>query len=179
MKLTDDQFGASVSTLYSLWSEAYRVAFKKKRPKARLDYYKIKLKDQLEFVKLYLGFLMIDGNNKANLKRIMNFLMLQKVTSKGKLEIHLVGGSPLEVIVHVNNLEEIDFADTQSLIGYDSIHILRRDKKWTKRSADTITSEIKDDLEFDHYTFNPTSIDIYNRDHDNELAFIDCKIKEE
>jgi hypothetical protein len=74
--------------------------------------------------------------------------MLQKVASKGELEIHLVGGSLFDVIIHVNDLKEIDFADTQSLIGYDSIYILRRDKRWTQRSVDTVTKDIKDDLEF-------------------------------
>jgi hypothetical protein len=176
MKLTDDKFDELVSYVYSLWSKKYRVDFKKKRPEARLYGHKIKLTDQIEFVKLYLGFLMIDGKNKANLERIMKFLLLQNVNSKGKLEIHFVGGSPADVVVHVNKMKEIDCSDTHSLIQYDSIYILRRDKLWTKRSAAKMLEAIKYDLEFDGSTFNPAEINILNRAKEKELAFISCNI---
>jgi hypothetical protein len=162
--------------MYFTWAKEYSLALKQKRPQARLYGYRIKLHDQLEYVKLYLGHLMLDGKTRATLNRINNFLNLQKINSKGGLEIHFVGGSPSEVVVHVNNLKEIDFADTHGLVGYDSIFILRRDKPWTQKSVDAFTEAIRDDLKFDGSNFDPASIDISNRDEENELAFIDCNI---
>ncbi len=176
--LSEARFSKMVSSLYSSWAEEYRTAFRKNRPEARLYDYKIKLSDQLEFVRLYLGFFIIDGKTRQQLERIREFLSLQKVTSTANYQIHFVGGAPLEVIVHVNDLKEIDFSDTHGLIGYNSIAIVRRDKLWTKKSRDEMFKAIKYDLEFDGDKFKPA--DVYmNEGHgidSFELVFDNCGI---
>lgn len=175
-RLTKEQFGKMVGAMYSSWSEEYRAAFKKQRPKARLYQYRIKLNDQRKFIQFYLGMLMLDGTSSANLNRIRRFLNMQKANSRGVFEIHFVGGAPLDVVVHVDKIQEIDFADTHGLIGFDSIFITRRDKPWSRKNKNEIYKVIKDDLEFDGDTFEPASVFITNGDEDHELVFEECGI---
>jgi len=133
---------------------------------------KRRLEDQIEFIMFYLRHMILDGNSEENLGRIKKFLSLQKADSKGKLEIHFMGGSPLEIIVHVNKIKEIDFADTHGIINFDSICVFRKDKRWTQKSADECYEAIKDDFEFDGCTFVPYSYHF----SDNALYFDSCKI---
>jgi len=173
--LTNDQFDDLIRDLYFSWSKEYRAAFRKKRPRGMYGY-RIKLTDQLEYVQMDLGHLMLDGKTRESLVRIKKFLDLQKINLKSALEIHFVGGSPYDVIVHVNHLKEIDFSDTHGLVGYDSIHIMRRDKRWTQKNADKIFQDIKYDLKFDGSNFEPASIDITNGDEISGLSFTECNI---
>lgn len=175
-ELTDAQFKKSVNALYSSWAEEYCARFKKQRPEARLCLCKIRLNDQLEFIRMYLGFLIIDGKTRSNLNRIKKFLSMQKINSNAFYQIHFVGGTPRELIVHVDNMKEIDISDTHSLVGFNTILIVRRDKPWTRKSRNDMFKAIQYDLEFDGDTFDPASVYINNGSDGYELVFEACGI---
>lgn len=100
----DDVFQTKLNKMYADWHYKYRRDFRKKRPKS-MDGKRILLREQLEFITIYIGHMINDGNTPKNLARIKRFLLLQEPNSKGKLEIHFSDGSPFEVIINVNKIK--------------------------------------------------------------------------
>jgi hypothetical protein len=109
------------------------------------------VEDQLEFIRIYLGHMLLDGKTPENMKRIKRFLSMQGgKNDHGRMEIRFLGGNPLEVYVLVDNLHDIDIADVLGITDFKMIHVYLRDgTKWSQKSAMAFLAAVNDDLAFD------------------------------
>ncbi len=113
-----------------------------------LEYLK---QDQIEFIGIYLGHMLIDGDSKENLLRIKHFLKMQKAIHTGTdLEIRFLQGNPYEVFVFVYDIDEIDIADVYGICEFKKIYVYRRDgRNWTEKMAEQFVNDVRADLRFD------------------------------
>lgn len=160
---------AKVNSLFHEWAKKYRAECRKKMPYTSVVGEKVSIiNDQIGFIGKYLAFMLLDGNDQNNLKRIKRFLSMQSAQNyKKRLEIHFLGDSPVEVYVFVDSLNDIDIADTHSITYFDTMLAFREDnKKWTAKSAKTFVETVRNDLEFDgcqallNYSFDRINLEI-------------------
>ena len=130
--------------------------------------------EQMEFIRLYLGHMMLSGDSNAHLEEIEHFLSMQgAINTNDRMEFRFLLGNPPEVFVYVDNLIDIDMADTYGLTGFQTMHIYNaREKKWTQRAIKKLLREIKEDFEFDGYE---PQFDCW---HSGPFFEIKCRIKE-
>jgi len=107
--------------------------------------------DQIEFIRQYLGFLLLAGPHEETLGRIKYFLNLQgMLKDEDEIELRFVGGEPDGVYVYVSCLNDIDLDDVHSITGFHTLLSYREGgKKWTKRTAKSFIEEVRSDLEYD------------------------------
>lgn len=129
--------------------------------------------EQIEFIGIYLGHMLIDGDSKENLLRIKHFLSMQGATKKdADLTIKFLSGNPVEVYLYANDLDEIDVADVFGIVEFKTMQVyLQNGQIWTQKPAAQFIESVREDLEFDglkaelHYEFR------------NNLLEIECKIQ--
>jgi hypothetical protein len=121
--------------------------------------------------------MLVDAYRRDNLASIKRFLSMQKVVnSRAKYEVHFLGGSPSEIIVHVNKIQGIDIAATLGLIDFNSIHIYRKDRRWTNKSADKCYEAIAPDLALDGCTEFHSSRWLNNNDNKMIVSFVNVNV---
>jgi len=129
--------------------------------------------DQIEFIRLYLAHMMIDGDTKHDLEIIRHFLSMQGAKKDDKrMQIRFILGSTPEVYVYVDSLNEIDLADTYGITGFKTMHVYNANKKrWTLKTIRKFIKDVKDDFRFDGYE---PKIDFKYKSY---LLAINCKMK--
>jgi hypothetical protein len=129
--------------------------------------------DEIEFISVYLGHMMIDGNSQENLQRIKRFLSMQGAVNKGAdLEIRFLLGNPLEVYVFVEDVTDIDFADTSGITDFQAMQVyLRNGEIWTQESIAEFVKNLRIDFAFDG--LHP---DVLYKFEDSLLE-IECKVE--
>jgi hypothetical protein len=115
------------------------------------------LEYQLFFISNY-AFMMQVGNDLSQIERIEKFLNQQMPGNEDKLmEFRFMGGTPVDVFLSVESLDDIDIADIYGLAAFRSMTIRRNDRKgWTKKDMVSIQRTIREDLEFDGYEVETT-----------------------
>jgi len=144
--------GPRVNDLYGQWARQYHADFCVAMPFTNVYGNKTFLQDQLEFIRMYLGFLLMDGSGrKQTVERVERFLSLQTTVPEAHvIEIHFVGGAPIEAIVCVEDLNDIDIADVHSIVDFDTMYVYKAERKrWTQKSAGAFIEDLRNDLEFD------------------------------
>ena len=110
------------------------------------------LEYQLYFISNY-AFMMQIGNDLSQIGRIGKFLNHQMPENEDNLmEFRFMGGTPVDVFLSVESLDDIDIADIYGLTTFGLMTIRSNDRKgWTKKDMDAIHRTIREDLEFDDY----------------------------
>ena len=156
-----------VNKLFLAWVRQYRDECSRTKPFTNASDDETFLEGQIEFIGNYLGFIMIDGPASLNtVERVGRFLSLQTPASVDHMmEIHFVGGAPIEAIVCVESLNDIDVADVHGLIDFDMMFVYKSGRKrWSNKSAEAFIKELEDDLEYDgsradlKYSFNGSQL---------------------
>lgn len=165
--------------LYTNWKRAFLAACKKNPPEAVacVDGKKEStlVKDQVSFIQEMVANIVIDGATPQTFERVRDFLLLQTYPTTGAhMEFHFIGGSPVDVFLFADSIDDIDIADAYSLTLFDLILVYRaHGKDWDKEAVETIIEQIYDDLSFD---FDEVSIS-YDLP-DMGLLEIDCQVDE-
>lgn len=118
-----------------------------------------KLESQIMYITEMVSFQLWFGMAPVpeNLVIIRKFLDMQllhpRKQNKPKYQITFHGGcSEYAVHVCVQDLGEVDFADSHDFLNFEIIQISELGtKRWTEKSIRGIIREIKDDFEFDGY----------------------------
>lgn len=156
-----------VNKLFLAWVRQYCGECSREMPFTNVCNEETFLEEQIEFVGKYLGFIMIDGPASLNtVERVRRFLSLQTPAPEDHMmEIHFVGGAPIEAIVCVESLNDVDVADVHGLIDFDMMFVYKAGRKrWSNKSAEAFIKELKDDLECDgsradlKYSFNGSQL---------------------
>lgn len=153
MIVTDKKITSQIRVLFKEWEKKFREDFRRKEPRTFFAPSRSFLKEHIEFMRTYLGHMMLDGTSQVNFKRIKRFLAMQKGKNDGnKMAIHFIHGNPSEIIVFVETLNDVDIADVFEMINFQEIHVYKgKNKRWTKKSADIFMKELENDLAFDGY----------------------------
>ena len=132
----------------------------------------IVLFEQVEYIKQYLGHMIIDGDTEDNLNRIKHFLSMQgAINHQNRMEIRFLGIEYNEVFCFIDELNDIDLADSWGICYYEKIHVyLGNDEEWTDKSVKDFIKEVKYDLGFDFINY---SLDFEVR---GRLLEIECEI---
>lgn len=144
--------GPGVYELYHRWAEQYRACCRKTMPFTNVSCNEIFIEDQIEFIRLYLGFILADGpDQKETVERVDRFLSMQKaIPDENMIGMHFVGGAPVEVIVNVETLNDVDVADIHGLVEFDIMFAYRAEgKRWTRKNTGSFIRDLRDDLEYD------------------------------
>jgi len=175
--MTDTVSEEEIWKLYSNWKKAFQTACKKKPPEAAAEVAgqeeSTLVKDQVQFIEEMISNIIIDGATSETFDRVRDFLLLQTYPTTGAhMEFHFIGGSPVDVFLFADSIDDIDIADAYSLTLFDLILVTREHgKDWDKKAAEAIIEQIYDDLSFD---FDEVSIS-YDLP-DPGLLEIDCQI---
>ena len=161
-------FESEVGSLLTKWAKDFRTDFFRVRPFTSVYGNTSFVRDQIEFVRLYLGHMQLDGTTRENLERIKRFLSLQNALEEGKdMRLHFIGGSPVEVFLTVEDPMDIDIADVYGITEFEIIYIFKgKNRRWTPKSAKSFIDAVKDDLAFDgldadlHYTFQKNNMTV-------------------
>lgn len=141
--------GPRVNDIYLSWERRYLADCRATMPFMNVSGNGRFLEDQIEFIRMYLGFMLIDGPGwKQTVERVERFLSLQgPVPGKNTVEIHFVGGAPIEVIVCVEDLGDVDVGEVHSLVGFDAMYIYKSGRRrWTRKSADAFIMGLRGGL---------------------------------
>lgn len=130
------------------------------------------LTNQLLFFKYYLNYLYIDG---IRLKFVKDFFKKQTVVrDKSRYTVKLDGGGCLPVFVELDEIRELDLIDSKHITFYKRITIYNRhNRKWTKRTAEEMIKNVREDLEWQE----GDKASIKHRIHDN-LLILNVRVKE-
>ena len=131
---------------------------------------------QLFFISNY-AFMMQLGNDLSQIGRIEKFLNQQMPGNEDNLmEFRFMGGTPVDVFLSAESLDDIDMADIYGLTAFRSMNIRRNDRKSrTKKDMVSIQRTIREDLEsggyevettinFDPYCDNALELDVTMED---------------
>ena len=115
------------------------------------------LEYQLFFISNY-AFMMQVGNDLSQIERIEKFLNQQMPGNEDKLmEFRFMGGTPVDVFLSTESLDDIDIADIYGLTTFRSMTIRSNDRKsWSKEDMVSIQKAIREDLESDDYEVKTT-----------------------
>ena len=165
---------SKVNKLYREWVERFLIEWEQEDRYSPaflysndedLEYLK---KEQIEFIRIYLGHMMLDGNTRQNLLRIKYFLSIQGAGKKdADLTIKFLSGNPVEVYLYANDLDEIDVADVFGTVEFKTMQVyLHNGQIWTQKLAAQFIEAVREDLEFDgleadlHYEFRDNLLEI-------------------
>jgi hypothetical protein len=170
--ISDKNITSQIRVLFGKWEKRFREDCRKTEPFTVFAPSRSFLKDHIEFIRIYLGHMMLDGTSRENLKRIKRFLALQKRKNDvKKMAIHFLHGNPYEIIVFVETLNDIDIADVFGMIKFGEMHVFKgKNKRWTKKSAETFIKELENDLACDGYEAR------FNYDYSKDTLEIACWI---
>ena len=89
---------------------------------------------QLFFISNY-AFMMQLGNDLSQIGRIEKILNHQMPENEDKLmKFRFMGGTPVDVFLSAESLDDVDIADIYGLTAFRSMNIRRNDRKsWTKK----------------------------------------------
>lgn len=166
--LTKKTFESEVGNLLNKWVKDFRAEFIRVRPFTSVYGNPSFVRDQIEFVRLYLGHMQLNGTTRENLERIKRFLSLQRALEEGKdMRIYFIGESPFEVFVTVENLRDIDIADVYGITEFEIMNVFKgKNRRWTPKSAKSFIDAVKEDLSFDgleadlDYTFKKNNMNV-------------------
>ncbi len=166
--LSKKTFESEVGNTFKKWAKDFRTEFFRERPFTSVYGNTSFVRDQIEFVHLYLGHMQLDGTTRENLERIKQFLSLQRALEEGKdMRLYFIGGSPVEVFVTVENLGDIDIADVYGITEFEIMNVFKgKYKRWTPKSAKSFIDAVKNDLAFDgmesdlDYTFRRNYLNV-------------------
>lgn len=108
--------------------------------------------EQIEFIRIYLGHMLIDGESKQNLNRIKNFLKMQGAINKDtEFEFRFLNGNPKEVFLYAQSPDQIDIADIIGITDFQRMHVYMRNDKfdWAAIIAEDFLEFVREDIEFD------------------------------
>ena len=139
--ISKDLFHKKLNKLYNNWVREYRSVM---AGAENLD-------DQTKFIGEYLGYMALAGSHEQNLARISYFLDMQTPESEGKrMKIVFTFGSPDNILVYVDYLQDVDLDDIHSILGFEHMLVNQaQNQKWTKKSAAAFIKGVKDDFDFD------------------------------
>lgn len=146
MRITDNIITTNVWGLFNKWAKKFRYDFR------RIYDNNLLVKDQIDFMRLYVSHMLLDGTTAQNARRIKRFLSMQKVVNDGtKMELRFIGGSPVEVFVLVEKIRDVDIADIYGITEFQKIYVFKgKNKRWTNKSANEFIEALKRDVEFDY-----------------------------
>jgi hypothetical protein len=175
MTRNEKVFNDEIKKCYKKWVEDFRACCKSGAIYGCASDGKFFIKNQIEFMMAYLGFMMLNGKTPENLKRIKRFLSMQTVVDNpDTIELHFVGGSPIEAMAVIETLNDIDVADIYSITDFTDIHAYKSGRRrWTTKKTDSVLNEIKSDLSFDGFKASFG----YSLLHRRSLI-IECEIEE-
>jgi hypothetical protein len=159
---------------FNKWSNKYVAEFKQQiSPNTDIDDIRYILKDQIDFMQLYIVHMSLGVTATQSLKNVKRLLSMQKVANHGtSMELRFLGGSPKEVFILVERLGDIDIADVYGITEFQEIYIFKgKNKRWTNKSVNETIEAIKDDLDFDGITAK------FKYKFSNVNLFITCSIK--
>ena len=130
-----------------------------------LEYLK---QDQIEFIGIYLGHMLIDGDSKENLLRIKHFLKMQGASNKdSEFEFRFLHGNPREVYLYAKSPDDIDIADIFGITNFQQMQVyMRNSLNWTTIIAEDFLEFVREDIEFDgleaelNYSFKENLLEI-------------------
>ncbi|MDP2755322.1 MAG: hypothetical protein Q8P40_13170 [Nitrospirota bacterium] len=79
MKIVDKKITLKVRRLFKEWAKSFRTDIRKDKFFTYYERHPLFVKEQIEFIQTYLGYMLIDGTTPENLKRIKRFLSMQKI----------------------------------------------------------------------------------------------------
>ncbi|MCC6544714.1 MAG: hypothetical protein IT392_09465 [Nitrospirae bacterium] len=150
MSIINNKLETQVWILFRAWAKKYRADYRKENPITPYNNNKF-IKEQIEFIHLYLAHMLLDGDSPQNLQRIKRLLSMQEaVADDTKLEFRFIGGYPFEVALIADSLNDIDIADTYGITDFERINIYKgKNRRWTKKSVNEMIQDISYDLRFD------------------------------
>ncbi|MBI5639263.1 MAG: hypothetical protein HZA17_02450 [Nitrospirae bacterium] len=166
--LSKQEFESKLIVLLRQWQGEYLDNF------GGIDMRNSSAEDQIEFIREYVGLMMLDGHSTDNLNRIERFLLMQTSGREAEMQIIFTGGNPDYVYVLIDMLRDIDVADVYAITEFNTIITRSEDHRiWTRKLAKEFIEELRGDLEFDY----PAVKLKYNLNKENMT--IRCTIKEE
>jgi len=139
-------FDREVIALSSAWDKTCRAWIRASKDKAE----RRSLKARQSFVPQFLGFLMLGAGNEEGRERVRNFLALQSGERPARYGVTLIGGSPVEFEIFINEKRDFDFFDAREIVFYSCVRIRKLDGQvWPHEEAADLVERIQEDLEFD------------------------------
>lgn len=136
---------------YVDWAKNYTISFLLTELTHERTFISDNLESQLKFFGRYIFYPYNDGIKYSVIKNFLNKQTTEK--DRSKYYIQLEGGYPTSVMIAVDEIKEIDLADSQSITEYSEINIYNKfNRKWNNTNALKIVNEVKSDLEFDGET---------------------------
>ncbi|MBI5633423.1 MAG: hypothetical protein HZA15_08105 [Nitrospirae bacterium] len=137
----DDHFQAELNKTLKAWARQYR-----KEMKGAPN-----LKEQINFIVEYVGYMALDGKIEETLTRISEFLDMQTPDSEDeRMKISFTGGYPDDIFVYVDILQDVDLVDIHSMLNFYLMNVTLPGKnKWTKKAAADFFKGVENDFYFD------------------------------
>jgi hypothetical protein len=119
---------------------------------------RVALEGQIEFIKSHVALMVREPTTgRGNFSSIERFLSMQHLIDKyfpyeekPPITITFRGGRPSCARVYLEELSDIDFADSIALLSSYIICISNRDyKTWSRKSINEVIQHIKEDIGFD------------------------------
>jgi hypothetical protein len=153
---------------YRKWRKKYLASAKKEKPEDADFANDSCIKDQVDFIGEYMGFFALN-QSPDSIKHAKHFLKMQTTQNNaGRMLFRFIGGSPIEIWLYADSKKDLDIADITSMLNFELIAVSRaKGEPWTRKLANELVEEIKDDLEFDGYEpkmvcdFDKHALEIY------------------
>lgn len=155
VRMTQGKIKSRIRQCFKDWTARYLKQCshdKKDNPMADINGSRLLAQNQIFFMKLYVGFMLVPGLIVETLERIEKFLSLQNpVNTKGLMSLHFIGEGAPEVCILTNDPYDVDISDVHAITAFSKIRIFRENnKKWNKKSAMEVFETIKEDMSCDH-----------------------------
>ena len=145
-------FDKKVMQLLNNWKKKYLSECKKNKPIPCNYENKTYVKDQIDFIFQYTIYLKLNGPHKENHELIKHFLSMQVDKNSGtRTKVCFIGGLLVdECEVNLDSINDIDCEDVYRFTEFCEINAYKpKNKKWTKKSAESFIKTVKEDMEYD------------------------------